>query len=418
MVAGKVKIPSFGYYPKGFRAGAGFCGVKKNPELYDLAAIVSERPCNAAGVFTSNAFKAAPVQVDQKILKTGGGQGIRSVIVNSGCANAVTGTQGLTDAQAMVDAADVAIGAESVGTSSLVMSTGVIGQLLPIKKIVSGIPNLFERIGDSHDDWLEAAKGIMTTDTFPKLVSTEYSLNNQTYSMVGLTKGAGMIAPNMATLLGCIATDAPVASGALKKALLHAANASFNSISIDGDMSTNDTILALANGAAGGAEITEESAEFAEFEKVLTSTAQQLAKLVVRDGEGATKFVTINVGGAASDSDAKKIAETIANSMLFKCALYGKDANWGRILCAVGYSNVKVDPTKTNVSFVPTDGTEELKLLINGEPEKVDEARASEILDLADLEVKVNVGVGSGRSTFWTCDLSHEYVTINGDYRS
>ncbi|PRT53697.1 Arginine biosynthesis bifunctional protein ArgJ, mitochondrial [Wickerhamiella sorbophila] len=410
------KIPTSGSYPIGFRAGAKHCGVKKDPSIKDLAAIVSDRPCTGAGVFTSNAFKAAPVQVDQAILKSTKGHGFRAMVVNSGCANAVTGQGGIADAKAMMKVTDEVIGSSS--ESTFVMSTGVIGQRLPIDKILTGIKSLVPAIGGTHDDWLDCAKGIMTTDTFPKLVSASFEASGQKYNIAGMAKGAGMIHPNMATLLGGLFTDAPVAADALQSALKEAVNKSFNSISVDGDMSTNDTIVALANGAAGGPEITISSPDYPTFVAIMTELATDLAKLVVRDGEGATKFVQISVTGAASDAEAKTVASNISQSMLVKTALYGRDANWGRILCATGYSGVQIDPYKTSVSFIPTDGSKKLDLLVNGEPEAVDEARASEILEMHDLEIAVDLGLGSGSATFWTCDLSHEYVTINGDYRS
>lgn len=239
-----------------------------------------------------------------------------------------------------------------------------------------------------------------------------------------------MIHPNMATLLGMICTDAPVASSLLPGLLTHAVNLSFNSISIDGDTSTNDTVALLANGAAGGEELSSQSSpDYEAFQKVLTDFATDLAKLVVRDGEGATKFVTIRVTESASLEGARKIASTIAKSPLVKTALYGKDANWGRILCATGYSQIsepgmpesavpEIIPEKTSVSFIPSDGSAELKLLVNGEPEQVDEARAAEILAVEDLEILVRLGGGKEEAVYWTCDFSHEYVTINGDYRT
>lgn len=412
------KIPASGTYPLGFRVGASHCGIKKNG-VTDLAAIVSDRPASAAGVFTTNVFKAAPVTVDQEVLRSTKGQGIRSVVVNSGCANAVTGTKGIEDARAIIAAADKAVGdTDAVSPSSLSMSTGVIGQLLPLTKITDGIPKLYSQLGDLHASWLACARGIMTTDTFPKLVSREFQLNGTSYRLAGMAKGAGMIHPNMATLLGFLATDAPVESRALSEALKKAVNKSFNSISVDGDMSTNDTIAALANGAAGGKEIEQDTPAFNVLVSEFTEAAVDLAKLVVRDGEGATKFITISVEQAATPEDAKLACNSIARSMLVKTAMYGKDANWGRILCAIGYSGSRVDPARTTVSFVPTDGTPELPLLVNGEPELVDEARASEILALPDLQIRVQLGVGESSADFWTCDLSHEYVTINGDYRS
>jgi glutamate N-acetyltransferase/amino-acid N-acetyltransferase len=234
------------------------------------------------------------------------------------------------------------------------------------------------------------------------------------YRIAGMAKGAGMIHPNMATLLGLMATDAPVSAESLQGILTHAVERSFNAISVDGDMSTNDTVAILANGAAGGEEITKGSEAEKALQALVTEFAEDLSKLVVRDGEGATKFVTVSVKDAESFEDAKQVASTIARSPLVKTALYGRDANWGRILCATGYSGVKgVVPEKTNVSFIPTDGTKELKLLVNGEPENVDEDRASEILAMEDLEIRVTLGTGGGKeAAYYTCDLSHEYVTI------
>lgn len=296
---------------------------------------------------------------------------------------------------------------------------------LPIQKILDKIPTAHQGLGSDHSHWMRAARAICTTDTFPKLLSRQFTLPsspNTTYSIVGMTKGAGMIHPNMATLLGIICTDAPVAPSALQPLLTAAVTKSFNSISIDGDTSTNDTVAILANGAAGGSEISSASSTgYPEFEKILTDFAADLSQLVVRDGEGATKFVTIRVTNAATYSDAKKVASTIARSPLVKTALYGKDANWGRILCATGYAEGvdSVVPTQTSVSFMPTDGSEELKLLVNGEPEKVDEARAAQILEAEDLEIVVRLSETPGEeAVYWTCDFSHEYVTINGDYRT
>jgi glutamate N-acetyltransferase/amino-acid N-acetyltransferase len=310
------------------------------------------------------------------------------------------------------------------GSRSIVMSTGVIGQRLPIDKITSKIPTAYYNLGDTHEHWLGTARAICTTDTFPKLVSKTFTLpsTQQEYHIAGMTKGAGMIHPNMATLLGIICTDAPVAPYPLRQALVSAIGKSFNSISIDGDTSTNDTVAILANGAAGGQPINSaDSPDFAAFQKVLTDFLIDLAKLVVRDGEGATKFVTIKVTNAASYKDAHRVASTIARSPLVKTALYGKDANWGRILCATGYAEGvdSVVPEETSVSFVPTDGSEELKLLVKGEPELVDENRAAKILEAEDLEIKVRLSEKEGEeAVFWTCDFSHEYVTINGDYRT
>tara|TARA_R110002003_G_scaffold48_23_gene4162 strand:+ start:16486 stop:17886 length:1401 start_codon:yes stop_codon:yes gene_type:complete len=431
--AKKKYVPTSGTYPLGFMAGSAHVGVKaSNTRFDDLALIASESPCAGAAVFTTNKFQAAPVTVSRDMLKKRNGDGVRAVIVNSGCANAVTGRGGIEDAISMGKKTDQCFYEDSngkddgQGSRSVVMSTGVIGQRLPIQKILDKIPTAYSNLGGSHEHWLSTARAICTTDTFPKLVSRTFSLPNSTeeYHIAGMTKGAGMIHPNMATLLGIICTDAPVAAGPLQAALTSAITKSFNSISIDGDTSTNDTVALLANGAAGGQTITSTSSEdFQVFQKTLTEFAIDLAKLVVRDGEGATKFVTIHVTNAATYKDAHRVASTIARSPLVKTALYGKDANWGRILCATGYAEGvgSVTPNETSVSFVPTDGSEELKLLVRGEPEQVDEARAAEILEAEDLEIKVQLSENKGyeeEAVFWTCDFSHEYVTINGDYRT
>ncbi|KAK0719956.1 DNA replication factor C-like protein [Lasiosphaeris hirsuta] len=420
--AKKKYVPTKGTYPIGFSASGTIVGVKpKNTTKPDLAFLVSDRPCTAAAVFTKNKFQAAPVTFSRSLLAKKENQGVRGVLINSGCANAVTGKGGLEDAAKMAQAADGCLG-QSDGT--IVMSTGVIGQRLPIDKIVNNVPAAHNALGSSHEHWLACAKAICTTDTFPKLISRTFTLPSSPsieYRIAGMTKGAGMIHPNMATLLGIITTDAAISPAALPSLLKHAVDRSFNSITIDGDTSTNDTVALLANGAAGGEGIGKSSPDYNAFREVLTGFATELAQLIVRDGEGATKFVTIRVDRAASEEAARRIASTIARSPLVKTALYGKDANWGRILCATGYSlisepgmpiNDVVDiiPEKTNVSFIPSDGSAELKLLVNGEPEQVDEARAAEILELEDLEILVRLGTGDKEATYWTCDYSHEYM--------
>ncbi|KAK3902608.1 DNA replication factor C-like protein [Staphylotrichum tortipilum] len=420
--AKKKYVPTRGTYPLGFRASGTIVGVKPaNKTKPDLALLTSDAPCAAAAVFTKNKFQAAPVTFSRALLQQKANRGIQGVIINSGCANAVTGKGGLEDAAKMAHETDKVTGHPD---STLVMSTGVIGQRLPIDKILAGVPTAHAALGASHDHWLTAAKAICTTDTFPKLMSRTFTLPSSPgveYRIAGMTKGAGMIHPNMATLLGVVATDAPIAAAALPPVLKHAVDRSFNSITIDGDTSTNDTIALLANGAAGGKEVVEGTPDYDAFRVVLTDFAAELAQLVVRDGEGATKFVTIRVTESPSEEAARKIASTIARSPLVKTALYGKDANWGRILCATGYSLIsepgqpvnevpEIAPEKTNVSFIPTDGTAELKLLVNGEPEKVDEARAAEILELEDLEILVRLGQGEKQATYWTCDYSHEYM--------
>lgn len=469
-------IPTTGTYPKGFLVGSAHAGVKASNTRYDdLALVTSEEPCGAAAIFTQNVFKAAPVNVSKKMLHQRQSAGFRGVVVNSGCANAVTGTGGMEDAEAMARATDKALGA-TPGTlsSTLVMSTGVIGQRLPIKKITDKIPDLKASLGNTHEHWLGAANAICTTDTFPKLISRNFTLPSQpdtTYSIAGMTKGAGMIHPNMATLLGIVCTDVAIDPLLLRSILRTASNKSFNCISIDGDTSTNDTVALLANGAAAPPGTTplfkmkdtdeEAHPDLAAFQGILKDFMQDLAQLVVRDGEGATKFVTIRVQTDGEPKVARRAAVSIATSALVKTALYGKDANWGRILCAIGYApgimdsrevprwaikagddatstNTKrnsraaewkpdapINPETTSVSFLPADGSEELKLLVRGEPEQVDEERAKQILEMEDLEILVKLSDRPGKEgrskfeeVFWTCDFSHEYVTINGDYRT
>ncbi|KJX98420.1 Arginine biosynthesis bifunctional protein ArgJ [Zymoseptoria brevis] len=477
-------VPTSGTYPKGFLAGSAFAGVKASNTKYDdLALIVSEKPCVAGAVFTQNVFKAAPVKVSQGILAEKKGSDIRGVVVNSGCANAVTGGLGNDHARAMAAATDRCFGHDNPESlQTLVMSTGVIGQRLPIDKITSAIPKLHESLGSTHEHWLAAAQAICTTDTFPKLISRTFTLPSHpetTYSIAGMTKGAGMIHPNMATLLATVCTDVAVDPQSVHKFLTSGTNKSFNCISIDGDTSTNDTLTFFANGAASPANFRplihgKESgnADVTAFQDVLDDFLTELAQLVVRDGEGATKFVTIRVRSDINYKAAKRAAVSVACSSLVKTALYGKDANWGRILCAVGYApgimssttinadrlvgkeasqtdkngripilrgkraSAQVEPSRTSVSFIPSDGSEELKLLVRGEPQEVDEVRAKQILEMEDLEILVRLEDGppeveeqdtEGRkraprtvkeAVFWTCDFSHEYVTINGDYRT
>ncbi|KAK4501727.1 hypothetical protein PRZ48_007536 [Zasmidium cellare] len=460
-------VPSSGTYPKGFLAGSAFAGVKASNTKYDdLALVVSETPCPTAAIFTKNVFQAAPVKKSKYFLAARQDHAFRGVVVNSGCANAVTGSVGQEHAETMARTTDECFSdAADEIPKTLVMSTGVIGQRLPIDRITAAIPTLHSNLGSTHEHWLNAAKAICTTDTFPKLISRTFTLPSHpdtTYSITGMTKGAGMIHPNMGTLLGIICTDAKIEDRSMKRLLDIAARHSFNSISIDGDTSTNDTVAFFANGAAAPPDVdpiatpppesqrSRWSEDTKAFISVLHDFMTDLAKLVVRDGEGATKFVTIRVRSDISQATAKRAAVSIAKSALVKTALYGKDANWGRILCAIGYApgimpspelpevvppkttrdqrRKQIQPSNTSVSFIPTDGSEELKLLVRGEPEEVDESRAKQILEMEDLEILVRLEDFPGDSVnedykvyeavMYTCDLSHEYVTINGDYRT
>ena len=420
-------VPTTGTYPKGFLVSGTHVGVKaSNTRFPDLALLTSQRPASAAAVFTQNIFQAAPVTISRDILKKRSGEGIRSVIINSGCANAVTGKGGLEDAASMAASLDGLLSDSPSPDSTLVMSTGVIGQRLPIKKILQAVPKAVSNLASTHDSWLTTARSICTTDTFPKLLSMTFTLPSSptiTYSIAGMTKGAGMIHPNMATLLGILCTDAPIPAPTLQSLLTHAVERSFNAISIDGSTSTNDTLAVLANGAAGGQPVTSPtSADGRAMQTVLTAFTQQLSQLVVRDGEGATKFVRVRIINSPSFPDTKLIAASIARDPLVKTALYGKDANWGRILCAIGYtqglsSPQTVIPARTSVSFVPADGSAPLRLVVAGEPEAVDERRAAQILAQEDLEIRVDLGgggAGTGReeASYWFCDFSHEYGAL------
>lgn len=443
--ASKAKyVPSSGTYPKGFRVSATHVGVKpSNTSRPDLALLVSDVPCTAAAVFTKNAFQAAPVQVSKKVIDDKNFDGFRSVIINSGCANAVTGQGGIQDATAMANAASKAV-TDSEEPSSIIMSTGVIGQRLPIQKILDKVPEAYANLDNTHEAWLATAKAICTTDTFPKLISETFTLpgpqhEGREYRIAGMTKGAGMIAPNMGTLLGVICTDVKIDPPSMRRFLRGANNRSFNRITIDGDTSTNDTLALLANGAAEGGTIHyPDSSKLNQaaqaFADVLNKFCEKLAKLVVRDGEGATKFIEVRIRNAKLLGDAVKIGRSICNSALVKTALYGKDANWGRILCAIGYSEPATlrlmkdwkppfDPTQVSVSFIPAENSASkdegvLKLLLKGEPEAVDEERAARLLQDEDLIIDVDLAAGNYFTTYWTCDFSHEYVTINGDYRT
>ncbi|KAJ1550494.1 hypothetical protein HK405_000468, partial [Cladochytrium tenue] len=357
-------VPAAGAYPLGFRAGAVHAGLKKRAGALDLALFASDPPCAAAAVFTKNAFAAAPVQVDRKILAANGAGRIRGLVVNSGCANACTGEAGLADAWATAAFVDRLLGAGSgseATPASLVMSTGVIGQPLKMAALRSGLDQLAPRLGATHEAWLAAAEGVMTTDTFPKLRSREFPAlpsSSSSYRMAGFCKGAGMIHPNMATMLAAVFTDAAVSRECLQLALAHAAARSFNAVSVDGDTSTNDSFAVFANGAASGGAVVDDPASpaFRRFRDDLTEFAVDLAKLIVRDGEGATKFITVRVEGAKTTEEARTVASAIARSPLVKTAVYGRDANWGRIVCAVGYSGAEVDPSRVNLHLSSPGG--------------------------------------------------------------
>lgn len=392
------------YHVTGFRIAGAHSGLKPGDKK-DMALLVSDRPCRAAGVFTTNRVKAAPVLYDQTILAQPGAQ-VRAVIANTGSANACTGEQGLADARRT--AAQVA---EAVGCQPgevLALSTGVIGLHLPMDKITQGVSALAGQV--APDGWEDAAAAIMTTDTRPKLASVQ---TPEGYTITGIAKGAGMIAPNMATMLAIIATDADVPGEMLARALRHAAGQSFNRIVVDGDMSTNDTVLILANGASGIAPASE-----AGFTGALAEVCIALAQAIVRDGEGATRFVTVHVTGAADEATARTVAQAIATSALVKTAFYGGDPNWGRILCAAGYSGADLDPARLALWLLDAGGSPAIQLVAGGQPLDYDEPAAIALMQTPEWGIRLDLGAGSAATWVWTCDLSHEYVTINGHYRT
>lgn len=394
----------------GFQVAGVAAGLKENGAL-DLALIFSDRPCAAAGVFTTNRVKAAPVLLDAERLARNP-NGIRAVAINTRCANACTGERGLANAQAMASHAARALHVRDEDV--LVLSTGVIGTHLPIDRVAAGIDRAAEAL---DHDWNAAARAIMTTDTRPKLASLCLSTPRGSYTIAGIAKGAGMIAPNMATMLAVIVTDAALTPGQAQHALVCACEETFNRIVVDGDMSTNDTVLLLANGASG---VVIDDAETERcFIEALTALARQLAQAIVRDGEGVTKFITLKIGGAPDAAAARQIGSTIATSPLVKTAFYGGDANWGRIIAAVGRSGVPVDPAALRLWIAQgEDAPAELLLFEHGMPTNYSEEAAAAIMAAPSVTVHLDCGIGDGSATLWTCDLSHDYVSINGHYRS
>lgn len=393
----------------GFQATGIAAGIKKRGGL-DLALIVADKPCTAAAVFTTNQVQAAPVVFDRALLRDNP-DGIRAVVINSGCANAVTGEQGMRNTQATAKAVAEALKLPS--NSVFVMSTGVIGEQLPMDRLLPGVAKAAQSLADDEDAGRAAARAIMTTDTRPKEITLRTAIDGMPVTIAGICKGAGMIHPNMATLLALVCTDAAIEAGALDAALGEAVERSFNCMSIDGDTSTNDTLLVLANGTAGNLRIDSVGTPaFETFQAALTTVCIELAKLVARDGEGATKFVTIEVTGARSFNEARQIGRTIATSNLVKTAIFGIDANWGRVLGAVGRSGVPIDAQRLALWFGA------VQLVADGAPLDYAESAARETLTGDEVLIRVDLGLGDEHATVWTCDFSHEYVSINAEYRT
>ncbi len=393
-----------GFWPQGFSSGAVAAGIKYSSRK-DLMLLSADAPCSAAALFTTNLCCAAPVMLSRKHLEQSASS-IRAIVCNSGNANAATGAQGMDDALAMAEAAarELAIKPEEV----LVASTGVIGQLLPMEKVLDGIVSLPSSM--QRNSVIDTAQAIMTTDTFPKFFTLEVRLSKGNVRLSGLAKGSGMICPNMATMLAFIATDAAMTPSLLHEALQRANRSSFNAITVDGDTSTNDMVSILASGT--GPEITPDSPDYTLFSEALEALMIFLAKLIVIDGEGATKLVEINVVGASDHKDAELAARTIAQSSLVKTAIHGEDANWGRIIAAAGRSGARFNQDELELHF------NDFIVLKPGLIADFSEESAAEIMAKNSYAITLRLGSGPGCARIWTCDLSKEYVDINGSYRS
>lgn len=391
-------------FARGFKASGIKAGIKKSGKD-DLAIIYSEKAATVASTFTLNLVAAAPIFVSKEVAKEGTA---RAIVVNAGCANACTGEQGMKDARQMaaLTAEELEIEAKDV----FVASTGVIGVNMPMEKIETGIKKAVKAL--STEGSVAASRAILTTDTYAKACSFAFEIGGKTVHIGGIAKGSGMIHPNMATMLCFITTDAAISHELLQKALSTSVKTSFNMVSVDGDTSTNDMVVVMANGMAENAEVTEENADYIAFATALDKVCVGLAQLVARDGEGATKFLTVNVTGAADFEDAKKVAMAVAKSPLVKTAFFGEDANWGRIICAAGYAGAQMVPEKTTVALG------NVVVFEKGMGTGFDLAALKAVMEEHDIVIDIALGLGEAKATVWTCDLSYEYVKINGEYHT
>ena len=394
--------------PAGFTAGGVHCGIRKNRKKRDLALIFAEKTCSAAAVYTQNLVKGAPLLVTREHLANGRA---RAIICNSGNANTCN-ADGEYKAKMMCDIAAEVL---SIPTDDvLVASTGVIGQVLPIAPIADAAEALKASLGDHS---IEAAEAIMTTDTIPKNLAVEFELGEKTCRIGAIAKGSGMIHPNMATMLCFVTTDAAIAPELLQQALKSVADDTFNMISVDGDTSTNDMVAILASGLAENVEITSPDGEdYSRFTAALFELVREISKLLAGDGEGATRLIECNVNGAATTADAKILAKSVICSSLTKAAIFGADANWGRVLCALGYAGAKLDVNKVGVEFRSAAGS--IIVCAGGAGVDFDEDKAKQILLEKEIAIDVTLGDGAGAATAWGCDLTYDYVKINGDYRT
>lgn len=388
---------------KGFKAAGIHSGLKRKRK--DLALIFSEEPCNVAGTFTLNKVKAAPLLVSQELVNKGGR--VKAILINSGNANACTGERGFADALESQKYCAEKLGLQQ--DEVLISSTGVIGEYMPMHILKTGIETITEQLSD--DGGIKAAKAIMTTDLVEKAFAVEVQLSQGKITIGGIAKGSGMIMPNMATMLSFITTDANIETPLLKKMLLKSVQNSFNKISVDGDTSTNDMVVLMANGMSN-ISIEEKSNDAVLFQEALQAITIEMAKMIVVDGEGATKLITVAISGCDNDEDANTIAQTISNSPLVKTAIYGSDANWGRILSAAGRSGVNFDPAKVEIKF------DEMMILGKDYQHDFDEEEATMLLSKDEITISLNINGGTGNSTWWTCDFSEKYIEINASYRS
>ena len=402
----------------GVTAAAGFSatglavGIKKKSEKKDMALVYSKVPCKVAGTFTKNVVKAACVKYDMDVVENS--PFVQAVVVNSGIANACTGAQGYEYCGLTAKATGEALNIPE--SAVLVGSTGVIGAQLPIDRITEGVKLMAPLLGETVEDGTLAAEAIMTTDTISKEIAFEVEIGGKTVTVGGMCKGSGMIHPNMCTMLAFITTDVNISKEMLTKAVKANVEDTFNMVSVDRDTSTNDTMLVLANGLAGNDEITEENEDFKKFSDALLAVNTYLAKKMAGDGEGATALFEVVVKGAESKSQAVTIAKSVVTSNLVKTAIAGHDANWGRILCAMGYSGAQFDPEKVDLYFKSSAG--ELKIVENSVSTGYSEEKATEILSQPEITALIDIKMGDAEATAWGCDLTHEYISINADYRS
>lgn len=396
---------------KGFKANGLYAGIKNNPDKKpDLCLIAADVMCNAAAVFTQNKVKGAPVTLSKKHLKATGGKA-KGFILNSKNANTCN-ADGEEKALRMCQLA-----AERIGVSPeeiLIAQTGVIGQVMPIKPVEDKIDELYN--GLAYDGNEKAAVAIMTTDTVKKEVAVEFELDGKVCHVGGMGKGSGMIHPNMATTLNVITTDVSISAEMIQKALNDTVKITYNCLSVDGDQSTNDTCAVMASGLAENKEITAEGEAFEKFKQALYIVMMNITKMLAKDGEGATKLLECTVNGAKDEDNAIVIAKSVICSPLFKCAMFGEDANWGRILCAVGYADADFDINAVDVKICSDKG--EVKVCENGAGVEFSEEKAAEVLSCDEIKILVSVGDGKGKATAWGCDLTYDYVKINGDYRT